>query len=205
MEGMYPGNQRNATPWNETLRCPQLRTETAPGEISKRQTCHFSHQLFSYGSIVSSNNNPRPAFSYCYVHLSKSSLGCPGCPAIRGAGELALPEQTSLTHGELLVKRLMERQQCYQLLPQSQPAVSLVWQMTLTSADMRVCYWSTYMLCVDGRGWWVEVRPWRVQGSFLDCILCNSSPRQAWTDKLPWWHHSGWPLWTHPCTVIFSL
>lgn len=91
-----------------------------------------------------------------------------------------------------------------QLPPWSQPAVSPVWQMTLTSADTRTFYWLTHMAAVEGRGWRVEVQVWRMRGFFSDHILYSTNLRQAWTDKLSWWHHCARPLQKHVCTGIFS-
>lgn len=118
--------------------------------------------------------------------------------------EAALRAQTSLTHGEVFVKPPLEAG--HQLPPWSQPAVSPVWQMTLTSAHMRTFYWLTHMAAVEGRGWRVAVQVWRMRGLFPDCILYSTNLRQAWTDKLPWWHHCARPLQKHVMhRIIFSI
>lgn len=61
------------------------------------------------------------------------------------------------TWQDFFVKPLLEGKQCYQLPPRSQPAVSPVWQMTLTSANMRTFSWLTHTPAAEGR----EVDGWR--------------------------------------------
>ena len=88
----------------------------------------------------------------------------PALPAIRGEREPALPrDQLPLTHGKIsfflffFCQASPRRQQCYQLPPRSQPAVSPAWQMTLTSANMRTFSWLTHTPAAEGR----EVDGWR--------------------------------------------
>lgn len=65
--------------------------------------------------------------------------------------------------------------------------------------------WLTHMPAVEGRGWYFEVRVWRMWGLFSYCILYSSGLRQARTGKLPWWYRSVRPLQTHPCAIFSQI
>lgn len=124
-------------------------------------------------------------------------------PAVNGAGACA-PRTNSPDTWQDFCPASPRSQQWYQLPLQSQPAVSTVWQMTLTSANMRTFSRLTHTPAVEGGGWWVEVRVWRMQGLFSDCIVYSTSLGQTRTGKLPWWHRSARPLRTYIPTVTFS-
>lgn len=128
---------------------------------------------------------PLIAAILCLFHVL--SRVCLLLRAIRGSKT----EPTSLTHGEIFVKLLLEgsnatnylrwasqpsRQFDRWLWPQQTWGPSLGWHVRLPLKGE-----------VDG------LRVW-MQGSFSDCILYCTSLRQAWTGNLSWWHRSVRPL-----------